>query len=78
MLAFRAAFSGVAATEVLGIVDPLAASAPLRDCALRDVDQAAGAMVTRGDAIELEELGGDLARQVEIRVRVPDERAEFL
>lgn len=58
VLAFQAAFSGVAAAEVLGIVDPLAASAPLRDCAVRDVDQAAGAMITRGDAIELEELAG--------------------
>lgn len=58
VLSFRAAFSGVAATEVLGIVDPLAASAPLRDCALRDVDETAGTMITRGDAIELEELAG--------------------
>jgi hypothetical protein len=58
VLAFRAAFSGLAAADVLGIVDPLAVSAPLRDCALRDVDQAAGALTARGDAIELEELGG--------------------
>lgn len=58
VLAFRAAFSGLSASDVLGIVDPLAVAAPLRDCALRDVDQAAGALTARGDAIELEELGG--------------------
>jgi hypothetical protein len=58
VLAFRAAFSGLAASDVLGVVDPLAVSAPLRDCALRDVDQAAGALTARGDTIELEELGG--------------------
>lgn len=58
MLAFQAAFSGVAAADVLGMVDPLAVSAPLRDCALRDVDQAAGALTAHGDAIELEELAG--------------------
>jgi len=58
VLAFRAAFSGLAASDVLGVVDPLAVSAPLRDCALRDVGQAAGELTARGDAIELEELGG--------------------
>ena len=58
VLAFRAAFSGLAASDVLGVVDPLAVSAPLRDCALRDVGQAAGELTARGDTIELEELGG--------------------
>lgn len=58
VLAFRAAFSGVASAEVLGMVDPLAADAPRQDCQLRDVDQAAAALVARGDAIELEELAG--------------------
>lgn len=58
VLAFRAAFSGVAPGDVLGMVDPLAADAPRRDCQLRDVDLAAAALVARGDAIELEELSG--------------------
>lgn len=58
VLAFRAAFSGVAAADVLGMVDSLAADAPLRDCELRDVHQAAAALVARGDVIELEELAG--------------------
>jgi hypothetical protein len=58
VLAFRAAFSGVAAADILGMVDPLAADAPRHDCQLRDVDQAAAALVARGEAIELEELAG--------------------
>jgi hypothetical protein len=58
VLAFRAAFSGVQAADVLGLVDPLAAPAPLRDCQLRDIGQATAALVARGDAIELEELLG--------------------
>jgi hypothetical protein len=58
VLAFRAAFSGVAESDVLGLVDPLAATAPSHDCQIRDVDKAAAALVARGDAIELEELSG--------------------
>ncbi|MES1204520.1 MAG: hypothetical protein ABUS79_01160 [Pseudomonadota bacterium] len=58
VLAFRAAFSGVAAADVLGLVDPLAATAPARDCQLRDIGQSAAELVARGDAIELEELAG--------------------
>jgi hypothetical protein len=58
VLAFRAAFWGVTASDVLGMVDPLAAAAPARDCQVRDVGQAAAALVARGDAIELEELSG--------------------
>jgi hypothetical protein len=58
VLAFRAAFSGVAPADVLGLVDPLAAGSPQRDCTLRDVDRAAAELVARGDAIELEELTG--------------------
>ncbi|MBC8132838.1 MAG: hypothetical protein H7X95_07635 [Deltaproteobacteria bacterium] len=58
VLAFRAAFSGVAVADVLGMVDPLANEAPRHDCQLRDLDQAAAALVARGDAIELEELAG--------------------
>src|SRR5262245_7775047 len=58
VLAFRAAFSGVAPGDVLGLVDPLAAAGPDRECALRDVDRTAADLVARGDAIELEELTG--------------------
>lgn len=58
VLAFRAAFLGVPASEVLGIVDPLAAAAPAQDCQLRDVDRAVAALVDQGQAIELEELTG--------------------
>ena len=58
VLAFRAAFSGVPASDVLGIVDPLAAAAPAQDCQLRDVDRAVAALVAQGQAIELEELTG--------------------
>jgi hypothetical protein len=58
VLAFQAAFWGVNAADVLGLVDPMAAAAPARDCQLRDVGQAAAALVARGDAIELEELSG--------------------
>ncbi len=58
VLAFRAAFSGVASSDVLGLVDPLAAAAPARDCQVSDVGQSATALVARGDAIELEELAG--------------------
>jgi hypothetical protein len=58
VLAFRAAFSGVLARDVLGMVDPLAADAPSRDCQLRYVGKATEALVARGDAIELEELTG--------------------
>lgn len=65
VLAFRAAFSGMAPADVLGLVDPLAAQAPERDCVLRDVDRAAADLVARGDAIDLEELTG-------ITVGLPD------
>lgn len=70
VLAFRAAFSGVASADVLGLVDPLAAAAPVRDCQVRDVGQSAAALVARGDAIELEELSGvgiTLGDRAEIR-----------
>jgi len=58
VLAFRAAFSGVQGRDVLGMVDPLAADAPSRDCQLRYMGKATEALVARGDAIELEELTG--------------------
>jgi hypothetical protein len=58
VLAFQAAASGISQRDVLGIVDPLAAAAPERDCELRDVDLSASALVARGGSIELQELGG--------------------
>ena len=58
VLAFQATVSGVAQRDVLGIVDPLAAAAPERDCELRDLDLSASALVARGGSIELQELGG--------------------
>ena len=57
-LAFRAAFSGVSSTEVLGLVDPLSTASPARDCQLRDLDSGPAALAARGDGIELEELAG--------------------
>jgi hypothetical protein len=44
--------------DVLGIVDPLAASSPEQGCALRDIDLAATAVMLRGGSIELQELTG--------------------
>jgi hypothetical protein len=44
--------------DVLGIVDPLAASAPEQGCALGDIDLATTAVVLRGGSIELQELSG--------------------
>jgi hypothetical protein len=58
VLAFRAAIAGIDRADVLGVVDPLAALEPERDCALRDVDAAANALLTRGGSIELQELTG--------------------
>ena len=58
LLAFKAALAGVAPSEVLGLVDPLSATYPTRDCELRDADRAADALVSRGSSIELEELTG--------------------
>jgi hypothetical protein len=57
VLGFRAAAAGPE-TDVLGLVDPLAAAAPDQGCVLRDVDLANRALVTRGSSIDLEELGG--------------------
>jgi hypothetical protein len=58
VLAFRAAITGVDRADVLGIVDPLAAAEPERDCALRDVDVSANALSARGGSIELQEMSG--------------------
>ncbi|HVU50235.1 MAG TPA: hypothetical protein VHL80_06095 [Polyangia bacterium] len=44
--------------DVLGIVDPLAASAPEQGCALGDIDLATTAVMLRGGSIELQELTG--------------------
>ena len=58
ILAFHAVVSGVALRDVLGVVDPLAAAAPERDCELRDLDLSASALAARGGSIELQELSG--------------------
>jgi hypothetical protein len=57
VLAFRAASAGPE-TDVLGLVDPLAAAAPDQGCVLRDVDLTNRALATRGSSVDLEELGG--------------------
>jgi hypothetical protein len=57
VLGFRAAAAGPE-TDVLGLVDPLAAAAPDQGCVLRDVDLANRALVMRGSSVDLEELGG--------------------
>ena len=57
MLGFRAAAAGPE-TDVLGLVDPLAAAAPDQGCVLRDVDLANRALLMRGSSVDLEELGG--------------------
>jgi hypothetical protein len=57
VLGFRAAAAGPE-TDVLGLVDPLAAAAPDQGCVLRDVDLASRALATRGSSVDLEELGG--------------------
>jgi hypothetical protein len=58
VLGFRAATAGPDGEDVLGLVDPLSAAAPDQGCALRDVDEATSALVSRGSSIDLEELGG--------------------
>jgi hypothetical protein len=45
-------------TDVLGLVDPLAASSPEQGCALRDIDLATTTLMIRGGSIELQELSG--------------------
>jgi hypothetical protein len=57
VLGFRAAAAGPE-TDVLGIVDPLAAAAPDQGCVLRDGDLANRALLLRGTSVDLEELGG--------------------
>src|SRR5581483_6902677 len=48
VLAFHATVGGVLQRDVLGIVDPLAAAAPERDCELRDLDLSASRLVAQG------------------------------
>jgi hypothetical protein len=57
VLGFRAAAAGPE-TDILGLVDPLAAAAPDQGCVLRDADLANRALATRGSSVDLEELGG--------------------
>jgi hypothetical protein len=64
VLAFRATTTvpGAATSgwhpDVLGIVDPLAATSPEQGCALRDIDLAATTLMLRGGSIELQEMTG--------------------
>jgi hypothetical protein len=58
VLGFRAAFSGISASDVLTLVDPLADTGPGRDCQMRDIDDAAAALAAGSNGIELEEFGG--------------------
>ena len=63
VLGFRAAAAGTVAagregSDVLGLVDPLSATAPTEGCVLRDADLAASAVGSNGGSVELEELGG--------------------
>jgi hypothetical protein len=58
MLAFRAEAIDMAASDVLGAVDPLVNPPPESSCELRDVAGAARALRNQGGAINLEELGG--------------------
>ena len=51
VLGFRAAAAGPE-TDVLGLVDPLAAAAPDQGCVLRDVDLASRALVLRGSSVD--------------------------
>jgi hypothetical protein len=58
VLGFRASAAGPDAPDVLGLVDPLWAAAPDQGCVLHDVDQAASALGSRGESVDLEELSG--------------------
>jgi len=57
ILGFRAAFSGVSASDVISLVDPLADTGPGRDCQLRDIGRAAAALSSGENGVELEEFG---------------------
>jgi len=58
ILGFRAAFSGVSASDVMALVDPLADTGPGRDCQVRDIGRAATALSSDQNGVELEEFGG--------------------
>src|SRR3569623_3142920 len=58
ILGFRAAFSGVSASDVMTLVDPLADPGPGRDCQVRDIGRAASALASGENGVELEEFGG--------------------
>ena len=58
VLAFRASIAGIDRSDVLAMVDPLSAPGPDHDCALRDVDLSANALLARGGSIELQEMTG--------------------
>jgi hypothetical protein len=61
VLAFHAEavdVNDVAATDVLGAVDPLVAQAPEASCELRDVAGTARNLRAQGGALNLQELGG--------------------
>jgi hypothetical protein len=61
VLAFRATVSALqemGRPDVLGTVDPLAATGPPQGCMARDVDVANRILSARGASIELEELTG--------------------
>jgi hypothetical protein len=69
MLAFRAEGTDVAASDVLGAVDPLVASAPESSCELRDVAGTARQLRAQGGLLNLQELGGvSLAARPEERL----------
>lgn len=58
VLAFRAEATDVAASDVLGAVDPLVASSPESSCELRDVAGGARQVRAQGGQLNLEELSG--------------------
>lgn len=58
VLAFRAQTAGIAAGDVLSVVDPLVAAPPEGRCELRDVAGAARTLKAQGGAVDLEELEG--------------------
>jgi hypothetical protein len=67
VMAFRATTTSVLSgpagpvswkADVLGIVDPLAATAPEQGCALRDIGLSANTLMLRGGSIELREMTG--------------------
>jgi hypothetical protein len=58
VLAFRAEATDVAASDVLGAVDPLVAPSPESACELRDVAGTARMVRAQGGTLNLEELSG--------------------